>query len=52
MFRHSSKDKCPLSGAKTQVKYVNPGTLLYVDIGTYCCVFITLLQKRVAVVQN
>ncbi len=24
----------------------------YVDIGTYCCVFITLLQKRIAAVQN
>ncbi len=24
----------------------------YVDIGTYCCVFITLLQKCIAAVQN
>ncbi len=24
----------------------------YVDIGTYCCVFITFLQKRIAAVQN
>ncbi len=24
----------------------------YVDIGTYCCVFITLLQKRIAAVMN
>ncbi len=24
----------------------------YVDIGTYCCVCITLLQKRIAAVQN
>ncbi len=24
----------------------------YVDIGTYCCVFITLLKKRIAAVQN
>ncbi len=24
----------------------------YVDIGTYCCVFITLLQIRIAAVQN
>ncbi len=24
----------------------------YVDIGTFCCVFITLLQKRIAAVQN
>ncbi len=46
------KEKCPLSGAKTQVKYVNPGTFYYVDIGTYCCVFITLLHKRIAAVQN
>ncbi len=56
--------KFPLSGAKTQVKYMNPGTFLlrryryilmcfyYVDIGTYWCVFITLLQKRIAAVQN
>ncbi len=39
-FRRSFKEKCPLSGTKTQVKYVNPGTFYYVDIGTYCCVFI------------
>ncbi len=25
-FCRSFKDKCPPSGAKTQVKYVNPGT--------------------------
>ncbi len=24
----------------------------HVDIGTYCCVFITLLQKRIVAVQN
>ncbi len=24
----------------------------YIDIGTYCCVFIMLLQKRIAAVQN
>ncbi len=28
LFRCSFKEKCPLSGAKTQVKYVNPGTVL------------------------
>ncbi len=27
-FRRSFKDKCPLSGVKTQVKYVNPGMFL------------------------
>ncbi len=27
-FRRSFKEKCPLSGTKTQVKYVNPGTIL------------------------
>ncbi len=27
-FRRSFKEKCPLSVAKTQVKYVNPGTFL------------------------
>ncbi len=34
---------------------LNTWTLAYiynVDIGTYCCVFITLLQKRIAAVQN
>ncbi len=25
-FRHSFKEKCPPSGAKTQVQYMNPGT--------------------------
>ncbi len=46
-FRCSFKEKCPLNGAKTQVKYVNPGTFLlhryrytllcfyYVATGTY-----------------
>ncbi len=47
-FRRTFKEKCPLSGAKTQVKYVNPGTFLlcryryillciyYVATETYC----------------
>ncbi len=47
-FRRSFKEKCPLSGAKTQVIYVNPGTFLicryrymllcfyYVATETYC----------------
>ncbi len=49
-FRHIFKEKCPLSGAKTQA---NLGTFLfYVDIGTYWCVFITLLQKRIAAVHK
>ncbi len=39
MFHRSFKEKCPLSGAKTQVKYVNHGMFYYVDIGTYCCVY-------------
>ncbi len=51
-FARSFKEKCPLSGAKTLVKYVNAGTFYYVDIDTYCCVFIALLQKRIAAVQN
>ncbi len=53
-FRRSFKEKCPLSGAKTQVKYVNPDTFLLrrYTVGTYCCVFITLLQKRIEAVQN
>ncbi len=41
------KEKC---GAKIQVKYVNPITFYYVDIGTYCCVFVALLQKRIVAV--
>ncbi len=48
MFCCSFKEKCPLSGAKTQVKYVNTGMFLkrryryvllciyYVATGTYC----------------
>ncbi len=28
MFRRSFKEKCPLSGTKTWVQYVNPGTFL------------------------
>ncbi len=35
-FCHSFKEKCPLRGAKTQVKYVNPGTFYYVATGMYC----------------
>ncbi len=39
--------------ALKQVKYVNPLTFFYyIYIGTYCCVFITWLQKRIAAVQN
>ncbi len=51
-YRRIYKEKCPLSGAKAQVRYVNLGTFYYVHIGTYCSVFITLLQVRIAVVQN
>ncbi len=48
MFRRSFKEKCPLSGTKTQVKYVNPNTFVlciyryillcfyYVAPETYC----------------
>ncbi len=46
-FRRSLKEKCPLSGTKTQVQYVNPGTFLlcryghvllfyYIASGTFC----------------
>ncbi len=35
MFRRSFKEKCPLSGAKTRVQSVNPGTFYYIEIGTY-----------------
>ncbi len=47
-FHRSFKEKCPLSGAKTQVKYVNPSTFVlrryryillcfhYVATGMYC----------------
>ncbi len=51
-FRRSFKEKCLLSGAKTQVQYVNPARFYYVDIGTYCCAFIMLLQVRIMAVQN
>ncbi len=48
-FRRSFKEKCPPSGAKTQW---TPARLFYVDIGTHCCVFITLLQERIAAIHN
>ncbi len=44
-FRRSFKEKCPLSGAKTRVQYINPHTFLlhyvllcfyYVASGAYC----------------
>ncbi len=47
-FHRSFREKCPLCGAKTQVKYMNPGTFLlriyryillclyYVATETYC----------------
>ncbi len=41
-----------LSGAKTQVNTWTLAHFYYVDRGTYYCVFITLLQKRIAAVQN
>ncbi len=48
-FRHGFKDKYPLSA-------LNTGSMCkhfyYVGIGTYCCVFITVLQERIAAVQN
>ncbi len=45
--------ECPLSGAKTQVKYVNPGTFLLRRYRYISVCFIMLLQKRIAsVVQN
>ncbi len=36
-----------MSDAKTQVKYVNPGTYYYIDIGTYFSVL-----KCIGAVQN
>ncbi len=47
-FCGSFKVKCLVSRAKTQVKYVTLARFYYGDIGTYCCVFITLLQVRIA----
>ncbi len=44
--------KRPVSGAKTRVQYVTLARFCYVDIGMYCCVFIMLLQVRIAVVHN
>ncbi len=52
MFRGSFKVKCPAGGAKTQVEYVTMAGFVYVDIGTYFCVFITLLQARIAEVHD
>ncbi len=52
MFRGGVKVKCQVSVAKTLVQYVTLACFCYVDIGTYCCVYITLLQVRIAVVHN
>ncbi len=51
-FCGSFKVKRPVSGAKTWVQYVTLARFCYVDIGTYCCVCITLLQVRIAVDHN
>ncbi len=52
MFRHSFKEKCPLSGAKTRVQYVNPSTFLLRWYRYVLLCFITLLQVRIAADQN
>ncbi len=41
MFHRTFKEKWPLSGAKTRVQYINPGTFVflcfyYIASGTYC----------------
>ncbi len=41
-----------VSGAKTRVQHVTLEHFCYDDIGTYCCVCITLLQISIAVVHN
>ncbi len=48
------KVKCPVSGAKTRVKFVTLARIFYIDIGMFGCVCITLLQVglRIAVVHN
>ncbi len=51
-FRHSFKEKCPLSGAKTQVKYVNPGALLLRRYRYMLLCFITLLQEHMVICSN
>ncbi len=51
-FRHSFKEKCPPSGAKTQVKYVKPGTILLRRYRYILLFFIQRLQKHIAAVQN
>ncbi len=51
-FHGSFKVKHPASGAKMQVQYVTLARFCYVDIGMYCCVCITLLQVRIAMVHN
>ncbi len=51
-FRRSFKENSPLSGAKTQVKYVNPGMFLLRRYRYILLLFITLLQVCIAAVQN
>ncbi len=47
-FRRSFKEKCPLSGDKTQVKYMNLGAFLLCRSRYILLCFITLLQKLIA----
>ncbi len=51
-LRGSFKVKRPVSGAKMRFQYISLAHICYVDISTYCCVCITLLQVRIAVVHN
>ncbi len=42
--------KRPVSGAKTRVQYMTLACFCYVDISTYCCVCVTLIQVRIGIV--
>ncbi len=47
MFHSDFKVKRQVSGTTTLVQYINLARFFYVGKGTYCCVFITLLQVHI-----
>ncbi len=51
-FRHSFTEKCPLSGAKTQVKYVKPGKFLLRRYRYILLCFYYIDTEMFAAVQN
>ncbi len=52
MFAAVSKRNIHLVALKYRLNMWTLAHFYYIDIGTYCCVFIALLQKRIAAVQN